>query len=48
MLYSTDLPYLMAVPRKVHLPIGQPIGRGNLIFLYSNSIDESIDRKSVV
>ena len=42
MLYSTDLPYLKAVPRKVYLPIGKPIGRGNLIFLYSNSIDESI------
>jgi len=42
MLYPNDLPYLKTLTKKVYLPIGKPIGRGNLIFLYSNSIENSI------
>lgn len=42
MLYPNDIPYLKVMRRKVFLPPGEPIGRGNLIYLYSTGIDESI------
>ena len=43
MYYVKDIPYMKALPRKVLLPKGEPIGKGNLVFLFSNSIEESID-----
>ena len=38
-----DLPYLKTLKRNVLLPLGNPRGKGNLCFLYSHSLDESID-----
>ena len=32
MLYPNDIPYLKVMKRKVFLPPGEPIGRGNFIF----------------
>ena len=43
MYYVKDIPYMKALSRKVLLPKGEPIGKGNLVFLFSNSIEESID-----
>lgn len=40
--YLSDMPYIKIVPRKIFLPRGEQRGRGNLCFLYTNSIDESI------
>ena len=42
MINTTTLPYLRTVQRKVVLNPGKPIGRGNLVFLFSKSLDESI------
>lgn len=43
MLYPNDIPYLKVLKRKIFLPPGEPIGRGNLIYLYSNGINDSIN-----
>ena len=40
--YLSDMPYIKIVPRKIFLPRGEQRGRGNLCFLYTNSVDESI------
>ena len=42
--YPDVIPYLKVTSRKIYLPIGSPKGRGNLCFLYTNSIDESISQ----
>lgn len=42
MLYAENLPYMRTIARNVILPKGEPIGKGNLVFLFSNSLDESI------
>ena len=39
--YPDVIPYIKVTTRKVFLPIGTPKGRGNLCFLYNNSIEES-------
>lgn len=36
-------PYMKMMRRQVILPQGSPIGRGNLCFLYSNNLSESIN-----
>ena len=40
------IPYLKYIRRKVYLPKGKPSGRGNLCFLYSTSVDNSINMMS--
>ena len=42
MYYPEDLPYLTVMNKKVNLPKGEPVGYGNLIYLFSNSIHDSI------
>ena len=42
MYYPEDLPYLMVMNKKVDLPKGEPVGCGNLIYLFSNSIHDSV------
>lgn len=42
MLYPDDIEYLKTYNRRITLPKGEPIGRGNLIFLLSWDLDESI------
>jgi hypothetical protein len=46
-VYAGDIPYMNTLPRIFNLPKGEPFGRGNLCFLYSNSVDISIDDISV-
>lgn len=36
------LPHLRMVTKQVNLPIGSPIGKGNLCFLYTHDLSESI------
>ena len=51
MIYPENLPYMKTVVKKVHLPMGNPVGRGNLIFLYSRSLQDSmsiINEKTVL
>lgn len=43
MYFVNDLPYLKAVRKKAFLPKGQPISQGNLIFLFSPSIEKSFE-----
>lgn len=42
MFYVKDIPYLKALPKTIFLPKGVPMGKGNLAFIYSNSVAESI------
>lgn len=42
MIYPGDIPYLKTVMRKVSLNRGEPIGKGNLVFLFSKNINRSI------
>lgn len=41
-VFPDSLPYLKMLKKQVTLPQGTPIGRGNLCFLYSRNINESI------
>ena len=43
MIYPDKLPYLKTVKKACYLPKGQPAGKGNLVFLLSNSRNESYD-----
>lgn len=43
MFYVKDMPYLKVLNKKVLLPKGEPMGKGNLIFLFSKSIEDSIN-----
>ena len=42
MYYPDDIPYLTTLRRKVILPKGVPSKYGNLVYLYSNSLEDSI------
>lgn len=42
MIYPGDIPYLRTMMRKVSLNRGTPIGKGNLVFLFSKDINHSI------
>lgn len=42
MIYPSDVPELTLFTRKVYLPKGEKIGRGNLVYLYTESISETI------
>ena len=41
--YVDNISYLKTLPKSILLPQGSPPGRGNLCFLYSKSIDDSIE-----
>lgn len=41
MFYPNDLPYMKMVNRIINLPKGHPVGKGNLIFLFSNDRKDS-------
>ena len=41
--YPDSIPYLKTIPRLVNLPKGNPQGMGNCCYLYSKSINQSID-----
>lgn len=40
--YPDSIPYLRTIMKKVSLPQGTPAGKGNLCFLYTHNLDESI------
>jgi len=40
--FPDSIPYLKTVKKQVLLPQGSPIGKGNLCFLYSHNLEESI------
>lgn len=42
MIYPSNLPYLKTMTRRVALDKGTPIGKGNLVFLFSKNINQSI------
>lgn len=42
MIYPNSIPYLKTMQRRVALNKGTPAGKGNLVFLFSNNIDQSI------
>ena len=42
MVYPQDVPYLTLFTRNVTLPLGKPTGFGNIVFLFTNSVDDSI------
>lgn len=41
-MYPDSLPYTKMMTRNISLPKGKPTGRGNLCFLYTSNINESI------
>ena len=41
-VYADTIPYMRAFPRIFNLPRGNPFGKGNLCYLYSNSIDTTV------
>lgn len=44
MIYPADISYMKTLPKKnIALPLGEPIGKGNLVFLFSKSLSASID-----
>lgn len=43
MIYPSDVPELTLFTRKVFLPKGEKIGKGNLVYLYTESIPETIE-----
>lgn len=42
MVYPQNIPYMTLFTRPVTLSLGKPTGFGNLVFLFTNSIDDSI------
>ena len=46
MIYPIDVPELTLFTRKVYLPKGDKVGRGNLVFIYSRSISDTISEIS--
>lgn len=40
--YPESLPYMKMIQRTITLPKGTPVGKGNLCFLYTNNVRESI------
>ena len=47
MIYPNDIEYMKTLRKEISLPVGNPIGRGCLVFLYSNSLDTSIEMMNV-
>lgn len=43
MLYPEAVPYMKTITKSVYLPMGNPVGKGNLILLYSKNINDSIN-----
>lgn len=41
-VFAETLPYMKAFPRVFNLPKGNPVGKGNLCFVYSNSIETTV------
>lgn len=42
MIYPSDIPYLKTMQRRVALYRGTPAGKGNIVFLFSNNVNQSI------
>ena len=42
MIFPENIPYLVTVNKQITLPRGERLGKGNIAFLYTNSITESI------
>ena len=42
-MYAEKIPYLKVFPRVFTLPKGNPVGKGNIAFLFSNSFEETMD-----
>ena len=40
---SDSIKYMKMVQKQIMLPQGSPIGKGNVAFLYTNNLDESIN-----
>lgn len=47
MLYPKDIGYMKTLRKEISLPVGNPIGKGCLVFLYSTSLDNSIEMMNV-
>lgn len=43
MFYPESIPYLKMTKKIIYLPKGEPIGKGNVIFLFTNNRKESYD-----
>ena len=41
-VFAETIPYMTTLPRIFNLPKGEPIGKGNLCFIYSNNVGTSI------
>ena len=41
-VFAETIPYMKTLPRIFNLPKGNPIGRGNLCYVYSNDVNTSI------
>lgn len=41
-VYADTIPYMTTLPRIFNLPKGNPFGKGNLCFIYSDNIDISV------
>lgn len=41
--YPDAIPYTRTVHRQIYLPKGEPIGKGNLCYLYSHNVKESLE-----
>lgn len=41
-MYAEKIPYLKVFPRVFTLPKGNPVGKGNIAFLFSNSFEETM------
>ena len=40
--YPSSVGYMKTMTRQISLPLGEPIGKGNICFLYSHNLNESI------
>lgn len=42
--FAENIPYMKVFPRVFNLPKGNPYGKGNICFLYSDNIEKSIEK----
>lgn len=47
MIYPKDIPYMKTLRKEIALPVGTPLGKGNLIFLFSLNLSDSIEMINV-
>ena len=42
MITPKDIPYMKTLPKHVNLPLGHPLGKGVLVFIYANTLENAI------